>query len=113
MVFQSTEFNTYKNGVIRQLQEKDKTISEKHATLYFEAITMNEQFDYKNKIIAAAETLTKEQVVDLFKKSFSEENRASLSVFVLSKKNEETLPKVPYIDFIQDKKQHKNVMPVF
>ena len=81
------QFEAYKKAVAIELREKDKTMSEKHQTNIFEAIIMDGQFDYKEKIAKAVEKLGKQDVINIFKDAFSEKNEAYLSVYLTKEKN--------------------------
>lgn len=83
------EFQTYKDSVVRELREKDKTIDEKLGTLYFESIIMNGSFNYKEAIAQATMSLTKEEMVQIFEKALLSKEKASMSVFYSTEKAQE------------------------
>ena len=81
------EFHSFKTAVAEELREKDKTMAEKHQTNVFEALIMGGQFDYKERVAAEAEKMTKGQVVDLFSRAFNPSEEGSLTVYLVSGKN--------------------------
>lgn len=108
------ELESLKNAVSVSLREKDKTIAERHATLYFEAITMKSIFQYKEKLAKITESLTKADIIKQFKNSFIQNRKKSITVYldknplhsIKSLLNKET-------KVITDKKIYKKSMPTF
>lgn len=104
------EFMTYKQAVIQELQEKDKTIQEKLETLYFEGITMKGHFHYKDDVVRAANTLTKNEMLDIFRRALTSKDRSTLSVYFSTEKNsKEKVSGTPLLDV----KKFKSQAPVF
>ena len=81
----SFEFDNIKNGVIVDLLQPDKTISERHSRLVFEAIDLHGNFGYKNKVAEAAKSVNKEDVLSALKGLFDQTKRAAVTVYLQKK----------------------------
>ena len=77
------EFEVYRNAVITELSEEDKTMADKLNTLFFEAITMKEAFGYKQKVIQEAQTITQQETVEAFTNALNKD-AATLAVYLYS-----------------------------
>ncbi len=75
------KFETLKAGVIAKLKQKDKTLKERMSRMVFEALIMKGVFQYSKKVLAAAEKLTKEDVITAFQNSFEPKKRAGFSIY--------------------------------
>ena len=61
------EFSTYQEAVVKMLQEEDKTIAERHGTLYFDAVVLEGEFGYTKRVEQAAKDLTKTEVIKVLR----------------------------------------------
>jgi insulysin len=80
------EFAAFTSGVATEMREKDKTMADRHQTLIYEAITLDGKFNYKESVAQAAEKLTKQQVLDVFRKAFSKDDSAALAIYLYKQK---------------------------
>ncbi|MBI2601661.1 MAG: insulinase family protein [Deltaproteobacteria bacterium] len=87
------DFETYREAVIKELEEQDKTISEKLRTLYFEGITMKGHFHYKADIVKEARKLSKGDMLGIFKSALTGKTKASLSIYYSTEKTPKEKPK--------------------
>jgi insulysin len=109
-VLKTEEFETYKQGVIKELREKDKTIQEKLESLYFEGVLMKGHFNYKEDVALAASSITKEEMVEVFRRALLGPKKASLSVyFTVQEKPEEK----PMGSLVMDVKTLKSETPIY
>lgn len=90
-VLTEEQLKSYKQAVASELRESDKTMAEKHQTNIFETIILGGKFQYKEKIAAAVENLSKEDVISTFNKAFSKAEQAYLSVYLHAKKDDRHL----------------------
>ncbi|MFK7823004.1 MAG: insulinase family protein [Oligoflexales bacterium] len=105
------QLQAYKQAVASELRESDKTMAEKHQTNIFETIILEGQFQYKEKIASAVESLNKEKVLSAFKQAFSQEAEAYLSVYLYSKKDQSRLEIRE--ELINDVKAYKQGSAIF
>lgn len=87
------QFATLRDGVITKLSQKDKTIKEKMDKLIFEALIMEGNFGYNQKLITAAKKLTKQQVTQTFKQAFDPDKKRQLTIYFQSWGDQPLLPK--------------------
>lgn len=106
------QFETYKQSVIQELLEKDKTIEQKLQTMLFETVTMKGEFHYKEKIAEAAKHLEKKELVEAFHQAFEGKNQASLSLY-LTTDAKDLHKKLASEQEIQDAKSFKKDTPTF
>ena len=71
--------------MIVDLLQPDKTISERHSRLVFEAIDLHGNFGYKNKVAEAAKSVNKEDVLSALKGLFDQTKRAAVTVYLQKK----------------------------
>ena len=108
------ELESLKNAVSVSLREKDKTITDKYETLYFEAVLMNSTFNYKEKLADVTETITKEDVLEFFKKSLTPNQSKSLTVYLDKNDSQETREKISKsATLITDKNAYKKTRSIF
>lgn len=74
-------FATYRDAVVRELREEDKTMQESLETLFFEGVIMDGQHGYKDRIAQAAETMSHDEVVSVFDRAFSEPRALSVYLY--------------------------------
>ena len=105
------EFNVYKEAVVKSLREEDKTIFERHSTLYFETVTLGGDFDYQEKVAKIAEKIDKKTLLEILKKGLDPKSAASISVFLTKK--EDAAKKLSGYDLIPDSKEFKANKPIY
>ena len=76
----SEDLETYKQNIIKELQEPEKTIFERHERLKAEAIKLDGDFDYRQKVIAALQEITREDIVEIWGK-LAESGQLNVSLF--------------------------------
>jgi insulysin len=88
-------FETIRTGVITELEEADKDISERVATLQFDGLRLGD-FEYKQKVIAALRELTVAEVADAFAAASAAGNESRLDVYLdaVESESSETLDPV-------------------
>ena len=79
------ELKTIKNSVIEKLREKERTMSEKHETLSFEALKLKGQFAYNDSVVDQVAPVSKEEIMQTFAKISDNLKQANLSVFLQKK----------------------------
>jgi insulysin len=104
--FPQEKFLAIKESIITSLLEEDKTILEKFDTLWFEAVAMKGIFDYKQLVVAELEKITKKDVVEIYRKSFSDKSISSLTV-VLPKDNKDSFSLDKEFKFISNTSEYK------
>jgi insulysin len=108
------ELENLKSAISSSLREEDKTISEKHDTLHFEAITMNGQFHYKEELAKVTESLTKEDLTSFFVESLRKERKRVLTLYLDKEEKKDTKEKIAKeSSLIQDKEEYKKNTPIF
>lgn len=104
------EFEAYKQGVIRELREKDKTIQEKLENLYFESVILKGHFHYKEDVAKSAESITKKDMIEIYKKALLGPQKASLSVYHTTEQNPKEKPSG---DLVQDLRSFKSKSKIY
>ena len=104
------EFDVYRNAVAVELREKNKTMFDRHRELFAEVYHYDEIFGYKEQTAKSVESLTREDVVKVFRKAFEDETRASLGVYL--SKADDSLSK-PKEATIRDISLFKDTMSVY
>ena len=74
------------------LEKKPDSIAEKTAELYYLATDEKGDFDYKEKLIEAVKTVTREEVVVAARELFSDGKTPRSIVLVRSRSNEDKVP---------------------
>ena len=108
------EIENLKGAVARSLREKDKTVSERHGTLYFEAITMKSSFNYKEKLAKVTEELTKKDILDFYKDFFSKNKKKSLTIYFDKEKQNKKLEEISKKShLIENKSSYKESRSIY
>lgn len=76
----SQKLKSYKQNIMEKLQEPEKTIFERHERLKAEAIKLDGDFDYRQKVITALQTISKEELVEMWKK-LTQSGQLNVSLF--------------------------------
>ena len=97
----------YRHSIIAKLQQPEKNIFERHQRLQAEAIKLDGNFAYRQRVIDALRIITKEEVLAAWEKMLS---RAQLSVALFAKGT--SLKTLPDTVPLSDIKQLKN-LPVY
>ncbi len=105
------ELAELKKQVASELREPDKTYSDRHQTLAFEAFVVGASFGYKEQIAKEVEKLSKDQLVSVFKKGFSPQTMASMNIFLLAKGQKPK--KLEKVTLLENAKAFKGEATVF
>lgn len=79
------ELKIIKDSVIEKLRKKERTMSEKHDTLVFEALKLKGQFAYNDSVANQVGEISKEDIMKTFAKISDHLKQANLSVFLQKK----------------------------
>lgn len=86
------EFEKHRQSMIISLKKKGDSIAEIAGDLYYYAIDEKGDFDFKNKLIAAVEKVTKEEVVKEGIRIFQDPEVARTVVLMRSRSNKDKVP---------------------
>ena len=86
------EFEKHRDSLVVSLEKKPDSIAEKTAELYYLATDEKGDFDYKEKLIEAVKTVTREEVVVAARELFSDGKTSRSIVLVRSRSNEDKVP---------------------
>lgn len=108
------DLENLKSATSSALREEDKTIGEKHDTLYFEAISMKGHFNYKKELAQITEEITKEDLVNFFKEALKKEKKRTLTLYLDKEENPERKEKISKEStLISDKSSYKKNRSTF
>jgi insulysin len=107
------EFETLRQAVVTDLLRTEKTIPERHGMIFSEIYVYGGFFDYKRKIAEKAQQLSKEEMVQTFRRALKPEGRSSLGVYLWKEGSLPTaFPKNKGLTPIKNKEAFKATMPV-
>ena len=102
------QLESYKQGVIAELQQPELTIADHHARLHAQAIKLDGDFDYRHKLIAELEKVTKDEIVTTWNGLAS---KGQLSVSLFAKGT--TIENLPHTTAISNLSQFKQSRPIY
>ena len=76
------DFENIKNSILEKIIKPDEKLDEKYASFYQSVFYKNGNFAWKDSVIESLKSVTQQDVADLFKKAFSEENGAGIVVLI-------------------------------
>lgn len=77
------QFNELKQSIITELSQPPKTIDESEDELYNDAVFLDEQFGYRQKVVAALQALTKDEYVKNFSKFLKGQMGSGVAVYMI------------------------------
>ena len=102
------KFKDYKRNIIEKLQEPEKTIFERHERLKAEAIKLDGDFDYRQQVITALQTVDKEELVEMWEK-LTQSGQLSVSLFAKGSAIEGLMDTID----VGDIKEFKHTQPIY
>jgi insulysin len=106
------EFAAFKAAVATDLREKDKTMGDRHQSLLIETTIFGGMFDYKEQTAKAAEALSKEEMLAVFRQAFNPEHSSALNVHFHMQKSKDLTPPA-FGELINNSVEFKANIPVF
>ena len=102
------ELEAYKQGIIADLLQPETSISERHDRLEAEAIKLDGDFAYRQKVVEAVKAVTKDDVVDTWNQVVS---AGQLNVCLFAK--DATMENLPNTTAITDIDEFKQSRPIY
>ncbi len=94
------ELLSMQNTVVKKMETERRTMSSWYNYVYHGGIDLKGDFDYREKIKAAAKAITREELVQFLQESLDPEKASSLSVYIAPKKASFPKPKETVIENI-------------
>lgn len=102
------KLDEYRRSITKKLEEPEKNIYERHARLKAEALKLNGDFRYRQKVIAALRSVTKKEIVATWKR-LKTAGQLYVSLFARDK----ALEISPGVANIDDPEKFKRSLPVW
>ena len=102
------QLESYKQSIIAELQQPELTIADHHARLQAQAITLEGDFDYRQKLSAELGKVTQDEIITVWNGLAS---KGQLSVALFAKGT--TIENLPHTTAISDLSQFKQSRPLY
>ena len=102
------ELEAYKQGIVADLQQPETSIAKRHERLEAEAIKLDGDFAYRQKVVAAVQALTKDDIVATWNQAIS---AGQMNIALFAK--DATMKNLPNTTSIIDIAEFKRSRPVY